>query len=348
MIKLKKGDKVAVLSLSSGVLGERFASHQLELGKKRLKELGLEPVFGKHALKGLKYISEHPDKRAEDLVEAFRNPEIKGIICAIGGEETFRTAPYLMTEENMEIIRNNPKFFMGYSDTTVNHLMLYRIGINTFYGLSFLTCFAELGKDMLPYSKNSFMNIFTEENFVYRPSRVWYEERTSFSEDQVGTERREHTDDKGYILLQGKPHFEGKLIGGCLESLYELLSGERYESEPSINEKYRIFPDAETFRGAVLFLETSEEKPEPLRYELMLEKLKERGIFENLSGIIAGKPQNEVYFNEYQEKLKKVIPSDIPVVYNVNFGHAYPKMLLQYGAKAYVDTENQEITIERI
>lgn len=47
---LKKGDKVAVVSLSSGILGESFAEHQLKLGSERLTKLGLVPVFMPHAL----------------------------------------------------------------------------------------------------------------------------------------------------------------------------------------------------------------------------------------------------------------------------------------------------------
>lgn len=38
---LSKGDKVAVVSLSSGMFGEDFAKHELDLGLKRMKELGL-------------------------------------------------------------------------------------------------------------------------------------------------------------------------------------------------------------------------------------------------------------------------------------------------------------------
>ena len=51
--KLRKGDKVAIVSLSSGMLGEEFCSHNIEIGVKRLKEYGLEPVFMPNALKGI-------------------------------------------------------------------------------------------------------------------------------------------------------------------------------------------------------------------------------------------------------------------------------------------------------
>ena len=85
---LKRGDKVAIVSLSSGMLGEKSCSHNLEIGIRRLKEFGLEPVFMPNALKGLDYLNRYPQKRAEDLKAAFLDPSIQAIICAIGGNDT--------------------------------------------------------------------------------------------------------------------------------------------------------------------------------------------------------------------------------------------------------------------
>ena len=59
--KLRKGDKVAIVSLSSGMLGEEFCSHNIEIGVKRLKEYGLEPVFMPNSLKGMEYLNKHPE-----------------------------------------------------------------------------------------------------------------------------------------------------------------------------------------------------------------------------------------------------------------------------------------------
>lgn len=131
---LKKGDKVAIVSLSSGMLGEKFCSHNIEIGVKRLKEFGLEPVFMKNALKGIDYLKEHPEARAADLKEAFRDDSIKGIICAIGGDDTYRLLPYLMEDtEFIELVQKKPKLFTGFSDTTINHLMFYKLGLATYY-----------------------------------------------------------------------------------------------------------------------------------------------------------------------------------------------------------------------
>lgn len=57
-------------------------------------------------------------------MNAFLDETISGIFCAIGGDDTIRILPYI----DFDIIKNNPKIFMGYSDTTVNHLMMYKAG----------------------------------------------------------------------------------------------------------------------------------------------------------------------------------------------------------------------------
>ena len=129
--KLRKGDKVAIVSLSSGMLGEEFCSHNIEIGVKRLKEYGLEPVFMPNALKGIEYLQAHPQARAKDLKDAFLDNSIAGIICAIGGDDTYRLLPYLMEDEKfIKAVEEHPKLFTGFSDTTINHLMFYKLGLN--------------------------------------------------------------------------------------------------------------------------------------------------------------------------------------------------------------------------
>ena len=80
--KLRRDDKVAIVSLSSGMLGEEYCSHNIEIGVRRLREYGLEPVFMPNALKGVEYLKNHPEARAADLKLAFLDDTIAGIICA--------------------------------------------------------------------------------------------------------------------------------------------------------------------------------------------------------------------------------------------------------------------------
>ncbi len=346
--ELKVGDKVAIVSLSSGMLGEDFAKHNFILGQKRLKEFGLVPVFMPNALKGITYLKENPKARAQDLKAAFTDPEIKGIICAIGGDDTYRSLPYLLEDkEFIDSVRNNPKLFTGFSDTTINHLMFYKLGMTSFYGPTFVCDLAELDHDMLPYTKEAFSQYFNKkEKTPILSSPYWYEERTDFSENEIGKSRVLHEEQRGFEVIQGQGVIRGKLLGGCLESLYDILSNSRYEDEQEICEKYGLFPSLEEWKGKLLFVETCEEKPEPSLFEQELLSLRNAGVFEVINGIIMGKPQDETYYEEYKDIVIKVIDNkELPVICNVNFGHAYPRCVLPYGVEAEVNLEEESITI---
>lgn len=346
---LAKGDKVAIISLSSGMLGEEFAKHELEIGLERIKEFGLVPVVMPNALKGIEYLKEHPEARAQDLKTPFYDDSIKGIICAIGGDDTYRTLPYLLEDKDfINAVQNNPKLFTGFSDTTINHLMFYKLGMGTFYGPCFVCDLAELDKEMLPYTKNSFLKYFENpKEDKIESSDVWYEDRTDFSIAAVGTSRIKHSEERGYEVLQGKGKFSGKLLGGCTESLYDILTNTRYEDEKDVCEKYKLFPSLEEWKDKILFLETCEETPKPEEFEKELLVLKDTGIFDVISGIIVGKPLDEKYYEEYKEIYYKTIENkDLPILYNVNFGHAYPRCIIPYGIEVEVDLDEKTITLK--
>lgn len=347
--KLRKGDKVAIVSLSSGMLGEDFCSHNMEIGVKRLKEYGLEPVFMPNALKGIEYLKEHPKARAEDLKDAFFDDSIAGIICAIGGDDTYRLLPYLMEDaEFIRTVEKNPKLFTGFSDTTINHLMFYKLGLSTYYGPNFICDLGEVAEEMLPYSKKAFES-YLEGNECREivSSEIWYEERQDFSREAIGTDRIAHKEERGFELLQGSEVFQGELLGGCLESFYDILTTTRYEDEKEVCEKYGLFPSKEEWTGKILFIETCEEKPAPELFEKEIIALKNKGVFDVVNGVLVGKPQDEAYYQEYKEILIRVIDNaKLPVVYNVNFGHATPRCALQYGVVAKVDMRQKKIYLE--
>ena len=342
---LEKGDKVAIVSLSSGILGESFCKHQVKLGVKRLEELGLQPVFMPNALKGMEYIKQNPKARADDLKQAFMDDEIKGIICVIGGDDTYTLLPYLMEDQAfIQKVKVSPKLFTGFSDTTINHLMFYKLGMQTFYGPNFLCDLAELGDEMLPYTKETFESYFTLGQKEIKSSPVWYEERTDYSEAVMGTPRVMHNEVHGYEVLQGQGTFSGRLLGGCLESFYDVLTQNRYEDQKSVCEQYGIFPVLEEWKDKILFIETCEEKPTPEKLEQELNVLKERGIFDVVSGVLVGKPQDETYYEEYKAIYEKVISNKaLPILYNINFGHAAPRCALPYGTLVEVNMESKQI-----
>ena len=334
---------VGIVSLSSGIIGESFIRFETDIGIRRLKAYGLNVQFMPHALMGLDYIKAHPEKRAEDLLQAFRDPQIDMILCAIGGDDTYRMLPYLFDHNELADAVTD-KIFLGFSDTTVNHLMLHKVGLNSFYGQAFLPDICELSSEMHPYTRKYFEELLSTGTIKeIIPSDVWYEERKSFSSDQIGKPLIAHPK-YGFELLQGSPAFSGKILGGCIDSMYDFFNTERYADMPDLCEKYHLFPDAEDWRGRILLLESSEEKPSPEKYRQSLEYLKERGVFETVSGVLVGKPMDEAYAQDYKQLLIQIMGrSDLPIVFNLNIGHAMPRCIIPFGVEAVVDVEKQMI-----
>lgn len=332
--KLKKGDKVAIVSLSSGSIGEKELIHKFYLGKKRLEEkFGLEVIAMPNALKGRKYVYEHPEKRAEDFMKAFKDKSIKAIISSIGGDDTIRLLPYI----NYDVIKNNPKIFMGFSDTTANHLMIYKAGVVSYYGPAIMCDFAEYG-DMYDYTENAIKEMLfdVKENYEIKKCDYWTNEHISWCEENINKVKKRLKDEKGYEVIQGSGKVTGKLLGGCLDAIPMYVGTE-------------IFPKLEEWKNKIMFLETSEEKPTPDYVTYYLRNLGAQGIFNVINGIIVGKPQDEKYYEEYKDIYRKVLKEynreDLPVLYNVNFGHSSPIGIIPYGIECELDVDNKKITL---
>ncbi len=335
--------KIGIVSLSSGILGEGFVAHEVELGIERLKKYGIEVEFLPNSKKGIEFIKNNPKERAEDLIKAFKDDSIDMILCAIGGDDTYRLLPYLFENSELEKVAKQ-KIFLGFSDTTINHLMLNKVGIKTFYGQAFLPDVCELSNEMLPYSKNFFEELINTGKIkeIY-PSDVWYNEREDFSEKAIGISMEEHHNG-GFELLRGDSKFEGKILGGCLDSIFNIFDTPRYENSVYLCKKYDLFPSLNEWENKILLLETSEEKPKPELFIKMILKLQKYGIFDVISGLIIGKPQNEEYYEEYKQILLDEIKNqDLSIVYNINVGHSTPRCIIPFGVDAKVDVEKQII-----
>ncbi len=345
--KLKAGDKVAIVSLSRGILGEPFIKHELDLGIKRLQEMGLVPVIMEHALDGVDTLAEHPEYRAADLKQAFMDESIRGVITAIGGDDTYRTLPYLMRDTDfITAVKTDPKIFCGFSDTTMNHIMFYKLGLETFYGPALISDFAELDTEMLPYTKR-YVDKFlrNDAEMEIESSEVWYDERDSYSPEMVGTSRASHDEEHGFEILKGAGKVRGELYGGCMEVLYMAMTGWRHEDAKKIVEEAEILLKPEEYDNKILFLETSDECPTPEDLESFLQEFKRQGMF-RARGVIVGKPMQEKYYEEYKEVWQKVLADvEIPILYNVNFGHAVPRCIIQYGAEAEIDYDAKTIKV---
>lgn len=328
---LKPGDTVALISLSSGIAGESPFSKRLEQGIRRLKsDFGLNVIIMPNALKGINFLEQNPKARADDLMAAFKDKQIKAVISMIGGDDTIRLLPYI----NFDVIKENPKIFMGYSDTTINHLMMYKTSLTSFYGPSVLAEFAENGA-MHEYTKTYIHTVLFEQHNTLEilPSPRWTSEILEWSDPKTLDAFRSMTaDDKGYELLQGAGIIQGKLLGGCADVLPMVFGTD-------------LWPPKEHWYDRILFLETSEDYPSPDSIKYLLRGLVAQGIIERINGIIFGKPRDEMYYDEYKEVLLQVIGHeakrpDLPILYNMNFGHTSPMCILPYGALAEIDCDH--------
>ncbi len=285
-----------------------------------------------HTLAEPDYVYKHPEKRAEDLMAAFKDPSIKAIICCIGGNDSIRMLPYV----DFDVIKANPKIFTGYSDNTVGHLMCLKAGLSSFYGVSVLNDFAE-NIAMSGYTQKWVDHTFFRDEPIGNipVSETWTGERLEWDRKNQNIGRT-FKPNRGYELIQGKETAQGRLIGGCFDVL-QFIKGTS------------LFPRLDQFNEAILFLETSEVQPAPWLLEDGLRNYGMMGILNRINGILFAKPQEEFHYEEYKVTIKKVLAEfgleELPVLYNASFGHNEPKCLLPYGVLAEIDTGNRSFTI---
>jgi muramoyltetrapeptide carboxypeptidase LdcA involved in peptidoglycan recycling len=336
-IKLQPGDKVATVSLSWG--GPGTFPHRYQAGKRQLEdEFGITVVEMPHTLSDAAWLQGNPQARADDLMQAFADPSIKAIISTIGGDDSIRLLPFL----DLDVIRANPKVFMGYSDTTVTHLACLKAGLVSFYGPSIMAGFAENG-GMFPYMVDSVRKTLFSPSPVGRIApnlEGWTVEFLDWAEPDHQTCRRALTPSAGWRFLQGRGTHRGHLIGGCFEVL-DWLRGTA------------VWPDPDLWQGVILFVETSEDVPSPTAVLRGLRIYAAMGILQRLSGLLFGRPGGQVdpaRFDEYDEAISQVILeeeglADLPVITRMDFGHTDPMFVLPYGIQAEIDCDAGQFRI---
>jgi muramoyltetrapeptide carboxypeptidase len=183
---LKKGDKIAIIS-PAGFVEEAPLQKTLEL----IKSKGFEPVFGKYTLgkfvNGYNY-SGTEKQRIQDLNWAFNSDEISAIWATRGGYG----CQHLLRNLQLSKFRNNPKWYIGYSDNTVINSYLLKNNFASIHGQTIKT--ASFG-----VSEESYENIF----------RILEGKKLKYSAEQ-------HQLNKNGVA-------EGELIGGNLALIYALL-----------------------------------------------------------------------------------------------------------------------------
>jgi len=335
--KLISGDTIAAISLSWG--GASLFPHRYEVGKNRLKEIfGLNLIETKHALSDHEWIYKNPKARAADLMEAFKDPDTKGIFSIIGGDDSIRLLPYI----DYDVIRNNPKIFLGFSDTTVTHFICLKAGLSTFYGPAILTAFSE-NVNMHQYTIDSLnKTLFTTDviGVIPQNNKGWTNEFLDWEVIANQNISRKLNPPDSWRFIQGAGTVEGRLIGGCVEVLQFIMGTE-------------IWPDLSVWDNTILFLETSEDGMTPMQLEWFLRNLGAQKILQRINGVLFSKPGghliNSVDFKKYDDSILKILKEfdrvDLSVVTNMDFGHTDPMMTLPYGCNMRIDFQMKQLSI---
>jgi len=328
--KLSPGDKIATVSPSWGCAGDPAVRWRYDLGVSRLEsEFGLTVVPMPHSLKGGEYLKTRPEARAEDLMTAFADPAIKGIISNIGGNDSVRLLPYI----DSNVIHNNPKVFIGYSDIINIHLLCFKAGLSTFYGANLLTTIAD-PQGFSPYVKTRLHQALFETRpigNITSPSGFTCDETEYENSKQI---RKYHTD-AGIVRLQGSGKITGRLFGGDIWLMEPEKAG---LIEP-------LYQD-----GVILFFEDIVECVKPRDLMIFLRWLGAKNILNRLNGIVFGRFNEYPENTGYRDEILQVIGAeyglrDMPILYNLPFGHTYPICVLPFGALAEIDCDNAAFSV---
>ena len=331
---LKAGDTIGLVSTSAPLAGS--VSHRTQKGIKMLQELGFQVKIGKHALKVTGYTAGTAKERAEDIHSFFKDKEVKAIFSFIGGNHSNQILKYL----DFNLIKNNPKIFLGYSDATVLHFAFYaKANLITFYGPAVLTQFAENPK-ILPYTKDYFRKALMNIQPIgkIKPSTSWTDEVLDWFKKEDLKRPRKIKRNKGWQWLKvGKA--EGQILGGCITSMLH-LRGTKY------------WPD---FSGSILFWETPESGDDFTKGEKVenidsyLADLELSGVFKNIRGMIVGRFFG--YSKQEEEEIIKIIKTrtadyKFPILTNVDIGHSDPMITVPLGVKVKIDSSKNLFEIK--
>jgi len=334
--RLAPGDTVAAISLSWG--GPADIPHRYEAGKAQFEqEFGLRVQETEHALADAAFLAQHPEVRWEDWRRALLDPEIAGVIATIGGEDSVRLLPYV----DFEVLRDHPKAFLGFSDSTVSHLMCQRAGLASFYGPSLMSDFAE-NCGMLPFVADCFRRTLMtpEPAGEFAPHGGWTVQFLDWNVRENQATRRTFEPPVPPRYLQGTGKHVGHVLGGCMEVL-EFVRGTA------------LWPSLEDWDGALLLLETSEEAPSTTLVRRWLRGYGSMGVLERVNGILFGRPGGGVpaeRFQEYDECLLGVVRdelglTDLAIVTCLDIGHTSPCGVLPLGVRSEIDCDARRLTV---
>lgn len=308
--KLQPGDEIRVIApaRSMAILNDETK----KIADQALSELGFKVTFGKHVNEINITKSSSIKSRIEDLHDAFIDPNVKGILTAIGGFNCNQLLDYI----DWDLIKNNPKVFCGYSDiTALNNAIYAKTGLVTYSGAHYSTFGKKYDNEYVEeYFKKCSMQ---DKPFEILPSQRWDDRR--WYADQK--DRTSFENEGMYSINKGEA--EGTILGGNL-CTFGLLRGTEY------------MPN---FINSILFIEDDDYSGTPVEFDRNLQALIHQPGFNGVRGIVIGRFQ--LSSRSSKEELIHIIKTkkeldNVPVIANADFGHTDPKFTFPIGGKAEI------------
>ncbi|MEG0439055.1 MAG: LD-carboxypeptidase [Solibacillus sp.] len=313
--KLKQGDEIRVIAPSRSM--KILSDEGIQLAKNRLEDLGFKVTFGKYVGVCDLQNSSSIEQRIEDLHEAFADKNVKGILTVIGGFNSNELLPYI----DYELVKANPKILCGFSDiTALTSAITAKCDFITYSGPHF-SSFQMTG--MQDYQTTHFKKcLMNEGTYEVQSSSKWSDDLWFLDQ-----ENRLYEETKWKSYSHGEA--TGQFFGGNLCTL-NLLQGTEYM--PDLN-------------NCILFVE-DDELTIPEAFARDLTSLLQ--VTKGLRGLLIGRFQRVSKVTEEQLHFilnKHPQLKDIPVFYDIDFGHTQPIATLPIGGTVRINSDGMKFEL---
>lgn len=321
---LKEKSKIRLVAPSFGCTTEPYKT-RLEHSVLKLEENGCQISYGDNVFKALgKASSNTPLNRAKEINDAFLS-DADAIISVGGGEVMCEILPYV----DFNIIKENPKWFVGFSDNTnLTYTITTICDIETIYG-SNAPAYYRFNYD----SKDTWDMLHGKKEF--KGYKKWQLENNS-KKHLIELNLHKRTKIKRWNY---SGPVSGRLIGGCLDCLTNMC-GTKFDHTKEYIERHKD-------EGIIFFMECCDYNSISLRRALF--QLKNAGWFDNVSMFLIGRSfnYNDKSFGITMEESYYDVLNELgkPILFNIDLGHLPPSLPIRCGAKAKVEYKEKENNI---
>ena len=314
-------------------------------------------------------ISNTPEACGTELTEYYCSAENDMLISCGGGELMCETMNHVDFEK---IKAAEPKWYMGYSDNTnMTFLLATLCDTASIYG----PCAQTFGMEPWHESLHDTYQLLRGQKNVVHGYDMWEKDSLKdaehplvsyhltekrdlriFTGKESGKMAEDHTQrvetaaaiekkiaENGY---SGREYpdleiqMQGRLIGGCMDCLINLL-GTKFDKVEDFAEKYKE-------DGIIWFMESCELNVMSIRRAIW--QMKNAGWFSHVKGFLIGRPlcfgENLMGLDQYHAIVDLLAEYHVPIIMDADIGHLAPMMPLVCGGYAKIQTKGNDITVE--